>query len=104
MQPSHKILKKTKILKDKKLIYIQTLQETTLSRIVGLSLSMEEIYLSLLSPLKAFNDQPSKKMIACEEKNTLRSEHSSNIPRQSSETSGKLHFFNENQCLCLSFS
>ena len=38
-----------------------------------------KIYLSLLSPLKAFNDQPSKKMIACEEKNTLRPEHSSNI-------------------------
>ena len=50
--------------------------------VVGLSLSMGDIYfyLSLLSPLKAFNDQPSKKMIACGEKNTLRSEHSSNTP------------------------
>lgn len=56
-----------------------SLQEIT---VVGKSLSVVYIYfyLSLLSPLKAFNDQRSKKMIACGEKNTLGSEHSSNIP------------------------
>ena len=43
---------------------------------------MVYIFLFILAisiPLKAFNDQRSKKMIACGEKNTLGSEHSSNI-------------------------
>ena len=43
---------------------------------------IEGIFLFILAiSIKSRNDQPSKKMIVSEEKNTLGAEHSSNIPR-----------------------
>ena len=85
MQPSHTILRsQLKTLKNKSETVSARFQNSLQDIIVvGILLIVVYIFLFILAisiPLKAFNDQRSKKMIACGEKNTLGSEHSSNIP------------------------